>query len=155
MAESLVEWLNAQLEADQREALCATFCDPDDSTDGDFTEWHVEASDPKWPAGVAVANGTPVVAAGYNGAYEHIARWDPARVLAEVAAKRRILELHKHERAKAPSRLVRQREASDIGCIICADWDGMTAAEGWCDTVRLLALPYAGRDGYRDEWRPE
>lgn len=22
-----------------------------------------------------------------------------------------------------------------------------------CPTVRLLALPYAGRDGYREEWR--
>jgi hypothetical protein len=24
-----------------------------------------------------------------------------------------------------------------------------------CDTLRLLALPYVGRDGWREEWRPQ
>ncbi|WP_202946318.1 DUF6221 family protein [Pseudonocardia dioxanivorans] len=78
------------------------------------------------------------------------------RGLAEVEAKRRIIALHEHQDATAPSRDVRKRQPQqDFGCITCADWDGMTAAEGWCDTVRLLALPYADRPGYRDEWRPQ
>ncbi len=91
---------------------------------------------------------------------EHIARWDPPRVLAEVEAKRRILDLH-------------------VGAHDCpemvtgtypADWPPDApwgkAGQPWahpsvehfedgqpCPTVRLLAQPYAGRDGWREEWR--
>lgn len=56
---------------------------------------------------------------------EHVSRWDPARVLAECEAKRRILELHR-----------------DL-----VDLDDRA-------TLRYLALPYADREGYREEWRP-
>lgn len=147
----LVDWLRAQLAADERDALCATFCDPEDSASGDFTEWHVDAPNPRWPVAVNVANGTAIVAAGYNGAYEHIARWDPARVLAEVAAKRRILAMHAHV---PPPGYV---PGSGIGCQVCSrdPVGGDLQPDGWCSTVRLLALPYAGRDGWREEWRPD
>ena len=64
----------------------------------------------------------------------HIARWDPAWVLAEVecerddiAAKRRILEL-----------------AEDL-----QEREGRYAEP----FVLALAQPYAGRDGWREEWR--
>lgn len=57
---------------------------------------------------------------------EHIIRWDPARVLAEVEAKRRLVDF-----------LGRIPEMSyDV-----AEWGLM-----------LLAQPYAGRDGWREEW---
>lgn len=77
----------------------------------------------------------------------HIARWDPARVLAEVEAKRKILDLHAHYPVSF---------GEGFGCGICA-WDGRLgelANEQWCATVRLLALPFASRPGYREEWRP-
>jgi hypothetical protein len=59
----------------------------------------------------------------------HIARHDPARVLAECEVKRRIVEL----------------------CAFCDDCgDHMNQ-----DQVRaLLALPYADHPDYRDEWKP-
>jgi hypothetical protein len=57
---------------------------------------------------------------------EHIARWDPARVLAEVNAKRRILD-----------------EAVRL-----------MSYDGEFQFLELLALPYADRPGYREEWRP-
>jgi hypothetical protein len=57
---------------------------------------------------------------------EHIARWDPARVLAEVEAKRRILDLAAE---------LQEREGR------YAD-----------DFIRALAQPYAGRPGWREEW---
>jgi hypothetical protein len=66
---------------------------------------------------------------------EHIARWDPARVLAEVDAKRRILDEH------APDR--------QGYCPTCND----NTVEAPCHTVRLLALPMADRPGYLEEWR--
>lgn len=75
----------------------------------------------------------------------HIVRWDPARVLAEVDAKRRILDL-----------------ADDIsGLDMSVDLDRRVGtrdmvAEPYAGEVliKLLALPYAGRDGYREDWRP-
>lgn len=62
----------------------------------------------------------------------HIARHDPARVLAEVAAKRAILRLHVPE---VPS-----------WCPRCDSWP--------CSTLKALALPYAGHPDCREEWRP-
>lgn len=72
----------------------------------------------------------------------HIARHDPARVLREVEAKRRILDLHKVGRYG-------ECETCDVGAQSCGccGW-----GESPCDTVRLLALPYADQPNYRQEW---
>jgi len=67
--------------------------------------------------------------------HEHVARWNPARVLAECESKRRIVVLH-----------------SDIDP--CDAHDGATMETVPCETLRLLALPYADRPGWREEWRP-
>lgn len=58
---------------------------------------------------------------------DHIARHDPIRVLAEVDAKRRILD--------AITRI-------DISHVAARD------------LVAMLALPYAQREGYLEEWAP-
>ena len=78
----------------------------------------------------------------------HIARWDPARVLAEVeleradvAAKRRILELHAPFGAP---------DWPHQACRTCGDLGDPVEAP--CETVRLLAQPYAGQPGWRAEW---
>lgn len=54
---------------------------------------------------------------------------------AETDAKRRILDLHSG------------------GTDPCDAHDAAFRTIP-CDTQRLLALPYAGREGYREEWRP-
>lgn len=138
----LVTWLRAQLAAVERAAAAA-----------------VEASGEQcWSAngnlyGATQTNNT--IAVGPWGAEldevaEHMARHDPARVLAEVEAKRRILDLH--DGSHECSTLRRD-----------TDWDGNPTeevdsctwvAEGTCTTVQLLALPYADQEGYREEWRP-
>jgi hypothetical protein len=68
---------------------------------------------------------------------EHIARWDPARVLAEVEAKRRIVE----ELADVPV------DDEDLGVGYSPEW--------WQGQRILLylALPYADHPDYRGEWR--
>lgn len=78
----------------------------------------------------------------------HMVRHSPARVLAEVAAKRVILAEHKHVPATEPS-------SDDFGCQICAydRGDCVLYGWGWCNTVRLLAAPYAGQPGFKPEWR--
>lgn len=73
----------------------------------------------------------------------HIARWDPARVLAEVEAKRARIDLLAETAAKCPE----------------DDWpeDGGMEWAPLSDFARHLlkleAQPFASRPGFRDEWR--
>lgn len=64
----------------------------------------------------------------------HIAGQDPVRVLARIAADRRILAIHTE---------VDPCDAHD------ASFRKIT-----CDTVRLMGVRYSGRPGYREEWKP-
>lgn len=61
---------------------------------------------------------------------QHVTTWDPARVLAECDAKRRIVAEY--------------TETS-------ATYDELATMEA---VLRLMALPYAHLKGYREEWRP-
>lgn len=63
---------------------------------------------------------------------------DYRRMLAEVEAKRRILDEHDTVGWKIGDR------------VHDCQW-----VNGWpCPTVRLLALPYAANPGFREEWAP-
>jgi len=93
----------------------------------------------------------PTWQADANGA--HIARHDPARVLAECEAKRRIVEAH------TPVDYSPLGMESPNACHICGidagmgDWE--YAKDSYpCLTLRALALPYAGHPDYREGWRP-
>ncbi len=79
----------------------------------------------------------------------HIARHDPARVLREVAAKRRIMELHQEGLSNDFPMGVEPAEG-DILCMTCDD----RALKQYypCPTLRLLALPYADHADYRADW---
>lgn len=68
----------------------------------------------------------------------HIARHDPARVLAECEAKRRIVEEYEANFWPDPG----DREALT---------DASSAASP-AAMIRLLALPYADHPDYREEW---
>jgi hypothetical protein len=70
-----------------------------------------------------------------------MARWDPARVLAEVDAKRRILTAHT---AMMPGWCTT--------CDVPGDYRGNLSG---CETLRLLAMPYADHPDYRPEWTPD
>ena len=65
----------------------------------------------------------------------HIVRHDPARVLAECEAKRRIVEQ------------VDEGRRYDIDC-------GEGHGSNFDHIERLLALPYADHPDYREEWKP-
>lgn len=73
----------------------------------------------------------------------HIARQDPARVLVQVGATRRIIDLHEREH------LCSVFESAHINR---RDWIFEDDEDG-CSTLRLLALPYAAHPDYRAEWR--
>jgi hypothetical protein len=116
--DDLVEWLRVQLAEDERVARAADSGRwlPEDK--GISFEYYSDV----FPDGEAQAR----LVADTRANQWHIASWDPARVLAEVAAKRRILD-----------------EAVRL-----MDYDGEF------QFLELLALPYADRPGYRADWEP-
>jgi hypothetical protein len=93
--------------------------------------------------------------ANWAGVAEHIVTHDPARVLREIDAKRQLLVLHRS--------VTRTDFTSPTGepagpLEVCHECDANTTDPDWpdspCRTLRYLALPYADRPGYREEWRP-
>ena len=98
----LVTWLRQQLDDDERVAQ--------------------EAGGGHWPDMAGETRTSDLV---------HARRHNPFRVLADVDAKRRILD----------------------ACESYAE-DGTTSGADLARTILpLLALPYADRPGYRDEWK--
>lgn len=68
---------------------------------------------------------------------EHIARWDPARVLAEVAAKRELID---HTTAQFDSAYGEQ---------------GTWLPDEWDYVLRLLVQPYADHPDFDPAWRTD
>lgn len=136
MTEDLISWLTQQLDEDERIAKAASVApwsgsepgppkyqdpivyDAEDNTVADRASWgDLDADDMR-----------------------HMVRFDPARVLREVEAKRQILAQH---------------PPGEDG--YCGDGLGLDGCKwDWpCPTVRLLTLPYADRPGFKEEWRIE
>lgn len=110
----LVEFLRARLAEDLDAAVRAV-----------PGPWQVDPDDPER---VLDASGESVCATtqwGNRAAARHIARHDPARVLVQVGAMRRIVDMHERD----------LRDGEIEGSVL-----------------RLLALPYAGHPDYRREW---
>jgi hypothetical protein len=87
---------------------------------------------------------------------EHIARHDPARVLRQVEVLRRVVDCHKHTYSDAVGERPRH------GCEVChvegdfvigGGWSELDP-DGWCETIRLLTLPYADHPDYNPAWQP-
>lgn len=72
-----------------------------------------------------------------SGAADWVRRW-----LADLDAKRRILDRY----ADAVARQGEWQESPTAADVVATEY------EDW--VLRQLALPYADRPGYRDEWRP-
>lgn len=145
----LVAFLRACLDDDERLAMAAGERDGYDWT-------HARRDDDDHFSGGVHAGRGEVVSNSETSPHqgEHIARWDPARVLAEVEAKRRILDLHGFTDDG-------WNEGDEQRCTECgwvrleAGWGQRGSQRAWpCTTLRLLASPYADRDGYDESWRP-
>ncbi|MGW2223815.1 DUF6221 family protein [Streptomyces formicae] len=135
--DDLARWYGEQLDTDERIARA--------------TLWDGSANRMDWdlPASATVDVGGDQFYAGDRTVANHIVAHDPTRVLREIDAKRRILVEHTPGRPKGRPNMERH-------CLVCTTaqvWDA-AAGESNCLTSRLLALPYANRPGYREEWRP-
>jgi hypothetical protein len=129
--DDLVQWLRAQLDEDERGARAATLGPWVQSGIGDYG-WTVDFGRPG--AGVETADTEQGLADA-----DFIAAHNPARVLREIDAKRRIVDL-------MAGMLAAVKGDSEVD-----HYGGLGAAE---DTLELLALPYAAHPDYREEWRP-
>lgn len=153
--DDLMTWLRTQLDDTERIANAAASCT---RTGGDHPVWiqgepdyidgegDVIVPQIDAPGVVNDAGDTVVYGEGREPELDtHIALHDPDAVLREVKATRLVLELHDQggQRWVGFPRADRQENY----CV----HDQLTAP---CPTVRLLALPYAERAGYRDEWKP-
>jgi hypothetical protein len=102
----------------------------------------------------------------------HIVGWDPARVLAEVAAKRAILDRLVHEPTIGIRNFVDRGEVVSQDYVACAcGWrEDVRRGQGdmavdrhlyetgydesvTADVVRLLVQPYAGHSDFDPSWR--
>jgi hypothetical protein len=142
----LITWLRAQLDDDERVAR--------DAAREDTPPWHLDYDDRGYDGKIRSAESYTVVhqedSTPGRVTAEHIARWDPARVLAEVDAKRRILDEHEAMAGDTYG----QRAGQDV-CETCKESGSRYYHEPYpCPTVRLLALPFADRPGYQEGWRP-
>jgi hypothetical protein len=135
------------------EFLLARIAEDEDAAKGPLTQkWFAVGTefpdDDSHPSemlrGYVDSQGLAVTEDGDGPSVWHIARHDPARVLAECAAKRRIVELHsgQHE-------CVGEKYGDPHACIMVADW----SVYALDPTLLLLALPYADHESYQPEWR--
>ncbi|MFT2014606.1 DUF6221 family protein [Streptomyces sp. 796.1] len=113
--------------------------------------WHVNAEADEVLAvdGITVCDGFALSGRQLRATTEYIARHDPARVLAEVDAKRRILDIHQvtsYDNSESGA-------DEGYGCRECG-WSAEYSDQGgWCETLRLLALPHVDHPDYQDTWR--
>lgn len=139
----IVAFLNARLDEEQRIA--------DDSQGGpwwiDQRKDHRLIGSPRDPHMVVIWEEIGI----HKSTPEHIATWNPARVLAEIATKRAILAEHTH----GPAIQQDHGQTDDFGCRTCHNdvHCGETIAHGWCDTVRLMAAVYADHSDFDGAWR--
>lgn len=139
---TIVEFLTARLDEDERLARAAT---PGPwSPDAPFLSDVVTSALLGPVADCAI--GTDYRAQSLEDAC-HIARHDPARVLAEVAAKRSIIALHAQVDIVGPG-------GEDMAaCGACGDTTDEYLATCWpCDTLKHLAAPYADHPDYDPTW---
>jgi hypothetical protein len=111
-----------------------------------FTDWLMaRLDDTEHLARAYLAAKTP---AGHDG-HGLRGQWAYVHLLADVAAKRRLLTEH-------PSALDRTGwDAEEMVCGTCG-YDSRLNTYLWpCPTLRLTALPFAGDPGYRPEWGME
>jgi len=156
----LVEWLREQIAEDRSKAEVATPGPWNTSGPDTIAQWTIYdaewsvASTTVYDHNKPMSNKPGARGPGYidpDANAEHIARWDPARVLAECDAKLAILEQHPTGSGW---------DGDNFGCAVCEtcahyDHSGDLNGDPYpCKTLRHLALPYSDRPGYREEWKP-
>jgi hypothetical protein len=126
--EGLVVFLDQVLDEEERDAAAAEMQYP--------PPWRVDDD------GVLIDGQGDEIAVGEHA--EHLARQDPERAYAAIEAKRRIIVLHAQPEHYCVFAEGEDAEDFAVGGLV----------RGVCLTLRLLAEPYADREGYKEGWKP-
>jgi uncharacterized protein DUF6221 len=141
---TLADFLLARIDEDETAAKGAAKADSD----------HWRHSDDS----VYIADiGAPVAVGPYSAGLgeltaTHIARHDPARVLVECEAKRRIVEEHSDGGKSQGFNHRLDYVYFEHACDRCGA-HGEYGVPWPCDTLKYLALPYADHELFREEWK--
>jgi hypothetical protein len=136
---TITDFLLARIAEDEAVALAA-----DESGGGEWWQWREV-----WPKVGGNIYDVPDA--------DQIARWSPARVLAECEAKRRIVAEHRATTFTDISLEIRNAPV----CLVCnavfpaydEDQPPTLQAPWPCPTLRALASVYADHSDFREEWR--
>ncbi|MFE9735507.1 DUF6221 family protein [Streptomyces sp. NPDC005863] len=143
MSDDLVKWLGEQLDEDEGTAKAVQW-----DGSGNRLSWELAAS-------ATVDVGEDEFYAGDRTIANHIVTHDPASVLREIDAKRRVLA--RHHAAPIPPGNEWAEEYPYCAAHAYTQADGTVVYPVQlqnCPELRDLAAPYADRPGYREEWRP-
>jgi hypothetical protein len=155
-----VEFLTARLNEDEQVAVAAA---PSYRRGHRTDVWEaVPAVGP--PSEVRSAAQTAVVRGTWPHEAAHISRHDPARVLADVAAKRAILA--EHEPRVVVDGYIQGEAKRRQACAVCVEFyddensGGLVTREREhrdfpCDTIRALVRPYADHPDFDSTWTVE
>lgn len=129
MTDDLIKFLTDRIAEDEDGALAAS-----------PGPWHPDAEYNEVLAvdDITVCDGFALSGRQLCATTDHIATWDPPRVLAEVALKRQMIDLVMAHEARVDG---------EWGC-------GSRTPPEQMDGLLILALPYADHPEYREEWRP-
>ncbi|WP_017596562.1 DUF6221 family protein [Nocardiopsis potens] len=140
---TLLEFLNARLDEDTDQARYA-------ASMADGAEWRAEYHEVvRREAGGDRKNRQVAEGTAFGGAdvARHIARHDPARVLREVRAKRRLARFALAQAAAVDAEYGCRHGADEIAAGECPDHRPEVDAG-----LRALAAVYADHPDYREEW---
>lgn len=138
----LVEFLRAQLDTDEQAARATT---------GPW-KYHRETGGVVLPTAGHIPEIREIVATPREPSdARHMVRWDSARVLAEVAAKRRLIA--DYEQAS---------DDADAAADLPEGWSrapveqahALARRNALYAAMEYAVLPYAGRPGFQEAWRP-
>lgn len=149
MTDSIANWLRAQLDA-EAEAAQRAFSGQADPENG----WG--AYRPEWQQHTTITPHVGIIHEAVQA--DHVVRWNPARALREIDAKRQVIAKY----IKAVERMAElaslcERLKADGKDTFMPEMDRATAIhrrDVLYEVLQLHALPYADRPGYKESWRP-
>jgi predicted DNA-binding transcriptional regulator AlpA len=168
VAREFVQWLRAQIDEDERAAQATAGAisrvPAPGSMDWRAAEEGADEQGARWRIAAVPPEDTVPSLEVLGGVHSevlarHCAEYDPRRVLREIDSKRRIVDLYAaavDDRAALRARMheVLHADSDEFMRLHRQESKSIEQAEALSPVVRLLALPYADRPGYREEWRP-